>query len=87
MTMHYCVSVRDTATETYSRPFFVPHVAAAVRDFGRELNSGNPEASMLAAHPSDFELWQLALFDDETGTFDMQQERLARGKDLIQAKQ
>lgn len=86
MTMHYAVAVRDTATETFGRPFYVARPAEAVRTFGREINSGEPN-SLLAAHPSDFELYQLAIWDDETGTFEIQQERLARGKDLIAAKQ
>lgn len=77
------VSVFDLATETYGRPFFVPHVGAAIRSFMDEVNRDDSE---LGKHPSDYDLFEVGAFDDNTGTFTVppQPSRLARGAELSQ---
>lgn len=80
-------AVRDTAAQLYLQPFFVRHANEALRDFKGTVNAADRN-NVISGHPSDFELWQLALFDDETGTFyindENQQvrERIARAADL-----
>lgn len=76
----YAIAVRDTATESFGRPFFVNHAAQAFRSFSDEVNNKDSE---LGKHPSDYELWQLATFDDSTGLFAESAERLARAADLV----
>lgn len=60
------VSVRDSAVDAYSRPFYVPTIGMAVRSFQDEVN--NPESPMYK-HPADYTLFELATFDEDTGKF------------------
>jgi len=77
-------AVMDRAVQTFNRPFYVPHVGAATRSFMDEVNRNAPDNPM-NAHPEDFELYRLALFDEETGTFEDQAPTLlTRAKDVKQ---
>lgn len=80
----YMCAVRDSATEAFAQPIFVPRPAVALRSFGEECNrkptEGNPNA--LYTHPSDYELYQLGVYDDNTGDFSPAKERLARAVDF-----
>lgn len=82
---HFCVAIRDSALNAYMRPFYSPTTASAVRSFRDEVNR-RADDNNLNRHPDDYELWLLAVFEDETGTFIQEggPERLARAKDLIQ---
>lgn len=81
---HHVVAVFDSAMQAYGRPFFVPALQMAIRSFGDEINRKAPD-NQFAAHPDDYELFHLAVFDEETGTFENVQARsLGRGKDLAQ---
>lgn len=75
----HAIAVRDLATETFGRPFFVPHPAQAVRSFTDEVN--NPE-SEVSRHAKDYELWSLGRYEETTGLFENQAERLVRAIDL-----
>lgn len=75
----HAVAVRDSATESYNRPFFVQHPAQAVRSFSDECN--NKESDMFR-HAQDYELWLIGTFDDSTGFMASNPERLARAVDL-----
>lgn len=78
----HAISVFDSATQLYGRPFFVASVAQAVRSFGDEINNRN-EPSDLSKHSEDFELYKVGEFNDSTGMFDATlPELIARGKDL-----
>lgn len=59
-------SVRDQKSEAFGRPFFVPSVGVAMRDFEDEVNRAD-EKNILYRHPSDFALYQLGVFDDADG--------------------
>lgn len=75
------VAIYDNASQAYGRPVFVPALGQAVRSFNDEVNS--KEATDLARHPEDFELYHLADFDDSTGRFvGVEVTRLARGQDV-----
>lgn len=77
-------SVYDTATETFGRPFFVPHAGAATRSFLDELKNKD---SALGQHPNDYELFDCGSFDDQTGTFSATQPvRVLRGADFDTTK-
>lgn len=82
MATKYIIAVIDRAIMTYGQPMAVPSTAVAVRSFIDEANN-NAEGNQLNKHPEDFELHQLATFDDETGEFKNQQQVLIRGKDAV----
>lgn len=76
------VAVRDRAVQAFSRPFFVPSIAAAVRSFTDEVNR-NAEDNPMNKHPDDYELWELAWFDEESGLFGAIDQRcVSRAKDI-----
>lgn len=83
MTILVAVAVRDSAVQAFNRPFFVPTVAVAVRSFSDEVKRQAPDNAM-SVHPEDFELWEVGLFDDETGVFVKSEPRpILRAKDVI----
>lgn len=61
-------SLYDKVAQAYMQPFFVPALGIAFRNLSDEIVRGG-EGNMLASHPGDFVLYQLATFDDETGEF------------------
>jgi hypothetical protein len=62
-------SVRDRATEVFSRPFYVATAAQAIRTFTDEVNR-SADDNQFNKHPNDFDLYELGLFNDETGSTD-----------------
>lgn len=77
-----CVAVFDRASQLFQRPIFVRAPGEAVRSFTDEVNRKGDQASDLAKHPDDFDLYQLSLFDDNSGEFAGTQTLLVRGKDV-----
>lgn len=78
------VAVRDSAINGFMRPIFVQSIGVAFRSFVDEVS--NKESAMFA-HPEDYELYCLAEFDDDSGTFALPAggvHLLARGKDAKQ---
>lgn len=62
------VSVRDRAANAFGRPVFVAAAGLAVRSFMDECNRNAADNEMFK-HPGDFELFELGVFNDETGRF------------------
>lgn len=60
------VAVKDRAADAFMRPFFVPTANMAIRSFMDEVNRDAPDNQMFA-HPEDFDLYELGLYDDNTG--------------------
>ena len=54
----------DEKAKAYKPPFFLPEEGQAVRAFGDAAN--NKELDV-GRHPSDFSLWCLGTFDDNSG--------------------
>lgn len=83
MTKAQVVAVKDAAMDQFANPIVVPSVGVAIRSFADEVNRAEPQNQM-HAHPEDFELWHLAEYDTETGTFTKQDEcrRLVRGVEV-----
>lgn len=77
------VAVFDRAAQLYGRPFFVQAAGQAIRSFTDEVNRKDSERGEFARHPDDFDLWQLAIYDDGLGAFEAQQVMLVRGKDVL----
>lgn len=66
--IHYIVSIRDSAVKAYMRPFFVPSLGSAIRSFGDEVQRKDSD---IAKHPTDYELYELGLFDDDDASVTM----------------
>lgn len=77
------VAVFDRAAQLFGRPFFVAAAGQAVRSFSDEVNRKDDQRGEFARHPDDFDLWQLALYDDNAGEFESAQKILVRGKDVL----
>ena len=79
-------SVRDSALDAFSRPFFVPTNAMAIRGFRDQANQ--PETEIFK-HPMDYELFELGEFDEETGKFENlpAPRSLGRGVDFKETRQ
>jgi len=77
------MAIRDRASRVYTQPFFVAHVPSAVRQFSMEVNN-KVAGNQFAAHPSDFELHQLGMFDDEDGRFHQDEPvKVVGGSELV----
>lgn len=60
------MAIRDNKAGAWHNPMYVNSVGGTLRSFGDEINSiekGNP----LAAHPEDYELWELGDWDEIKG--------------------
>ena len=82
MKMLVC-TIRDRAAEAYGRPFFLPATGVAIRSFQDEVNRDAPD-NQVYAHPDDFDLYELGVFDDFDGKFALHDDPklLALGKQL-----
>lgn len=81
------VAIRDRAVDAFFRPVFAPTVGAAIRSFQDEINRNEPN-NELAKHPEDYDLYQLGVFDEETGQFvqaDDQPRQIAIGKQMVRS--
>lgn len=68
------MSIYDKKAEYFLRPFFVRTVAVGYRDMIAEVRRGG-ETNLLASNPGDFEVWQLGVFDPESGFMDFSGEK------------
>lgn len=77
------VAVRDRAMDMFMQPFMVPTVGVAIRSFADEMNKHDAEAVM-SKHPEDYDLYQIAVFDESTGKYSENEPRqIAVGKDMV----
>jgi len=63
--MQKIYSVYDSKTEAFMQPFFSLTRGQAIRSFTDAVADSN---SMLALHPADFTLFELADWDETTGS-------------------
>jgi len=82
MKLNIC-TVKDRAAEAYGRPMFVPSTGVALRSFSDEINRNSAD-NQLYNHPDDFDLYDLGIFDDNTGLFELhdQPKLLSLGKQV-----
>ena len=73
-------AVYDDVTELFGPPVLFVNAGHAFRGFVDMVNSGSDE--MLKRNPDDFSFYKLGLYDDTTGVFENQNERLARAQDV-----
>lgn len=74
-------SVKDTAVQVFNRPMTVRARGEVVRSVGQEVNRAADD-NQLYTHSEDFELYQLAVFDDQTGQVTPAFELILRCKDM-----
>lgn len=78
--MKIICTIKDNAIEAFGPTFEVRAQGEALRMFKDECE--NPE-SRINRHPEDFELFKVAMFDDQTGEMQgMKPERIARAIDI-----
>lgn len=70
-------SIRDTAAEAYNQPFFMLTQAEAIRIF---TNMANDPESNISKHSSDYHLYYLGTYDNQTGYFSQDKEILNIGR-------
>ncbi len=58
-------SIYDTASGLYSRPFFTPSDAEAIRSFS---DIAQDAEHPIGKHPEDYTLYRLGIFADDNGT-------------------
>jgi len=77
------VSVRDTAAEAFGRPMYLQSLGVAIRSFTDEVNREDKD-NQLFNHPDDFDLYELGLFDDSIGKYEIRDNPsvIVRGKDV-----
>lgn len=78
------VALKDTAARVFGVPFVVQAPAQAIRSLRDEVNSKD-STSDVAKHPDDFELYEIALFDEDSGEVVVTPDHpliLSRAKDL-----
>jgi len=79
---HVVCAVRDRASDTFGRPFFVRTLGEANRSFIDEVNRASAD-NQLYAHPEDFDLYEIGSFDDDSGDLVAIKPRMvAVGKDV-----
>lgn len=57
-------SVFDSKAKTFGLPFFQPNVELAVRGVTKLVND---QAQLIHEFPDDFILYEIGMYDDETG--------------------
>lgn len=77
------VSVRDTAAEAFGRPMYLQSLGVAIRSFTDEVNREDKD-NQLFNHPDDFDLYELGVFDDSIGKYELRENPsvIVRGKDV-----
>lgn len=59
-------AVKDLKTQSFAKPFADVHDMQAVRGF---IDVCQQKDTYYYKYPADYELWKLAGFNDDTGTF------------------
>lgn len=73
----YACAIWDIKTAAYLPVFFVRAPGEAMRHFMDAVGDGK---SPMSRHPEDYELYQLATFDDVDGTFTPDVQALMSGE-------
>lgn len=77
------VSVKDSAAEAFGRPMYLQSIGIAIRSFTDEVNREDKD-NQLFNHPDDFDLYELGVFDDSLGRYELRENPtvIVRGKDV-----
>lgn len=61
-------SVFDSKMEAYMQPFFMQARGQAIRAF---VDTATDDSTTIGKHPSDYTLFEIGSFDDQTCKFDL----------------
>lgn len=76
--MKILVALYDRATEAYAPIMTVHTKNEAIRSFRQAVND---KQTPINANPTDYELWQVGTYNDETGAVLGEKELIARAED------
>lgn len=82
------VAIRDVCADLYGQPIFQATIGMAQRSFSDAVNRQEAN-NILAQHPEHFELYQLGVYDDSDGSFELlpKPKQLLLGSNCVLAKQ
>lgn len=81
--LYRITAIKDSASQQWAAPMFLPNTQQAVRAFMMEVNRQDNN-NALFHHPEDFEMYYLGTYDSETATLTPEpMQIIARGKDLV----
>lgn len=60
------VAIKDTKIGAFQQPACVAALGAAIRAF-EDATTNPAKDTDISRHPTDFELWKIGIYDDETG--------------------
>lgn len=75
-------SIYDGAVSAYLKPFFSDHKANAIRAFIQLVNDKGNLDNAIAQHPDQFTLFEIGIFDSNSGVFVPHEITLSCGKAL-----
>jgi len=83
MTVFAVFSTYDAVVKAFAPPFLAPNKGAAIRMFA---DAANEEKSNLRKHASDYSLFLVASFDDQSGAFALPSapERVITAQEVLQ---
>jgi hypothetical protein len=76
--MKMLVALYDRATEAYAPVMTVHTRAEAIRSFRQAVND---QQTPMNKTPTDYELYQVGTYDDQTGKIEAHHEMIARAED------
>ncbi|AXH77017.1 MAG: nonstructural protein [Microviridae sp.] len=83
-------SLFDVRAELFHDPVTVVKRGVIIRDLASEVNRNVKDGETdrpLASYPGEFELWQLAIFDSDTGVVMPAKEKVCVLSDLVASKE
>lgn len=80
-------SLFDSAVQAFTRPIWSDHKANAIRGFIQTINDKSDPNNMVANHPDQFTLFELGVFDSNSGKFVPHETNLSCGNGLEFIKQ
>lgn len=83
MNKFFVVAVKDELTGTFLQPNFGESIAALERIFKYQINS----IDLWRSNASDYTLYKLGVFDQETGEITPTIERLVNGRACLEKKE
>jgi hypothetical protein len=75
-------SIYDSGVSAYLKPFWSDHKANAIRSFIQCVNDKSNPDNMIAMHPDQFTLFELGVFDSNSGQYIAHEISLSCGKAL-----
>lgn len=63
----FIYSVKDTKADLFGRPFYCLNAAHAIRGFTDQVNDPMDGQNDLFKHTEDFVLYELGVFEDQSG--------------------